>query len=450
MTPEKGDILHTEPDDGYRGVWYYNQPLDSEYRFKYSGGLGTYPQQIHPLACYAPEVGKTFFCYGGSPRTRNEVTHMVSYFDHAVGTVPRPRRLVGKETSDAHDMTALAIDEEGHLWIFSNSHGLSRPSWVHRSTEPYGIEEFEVMADFNFSYSQPWWLPGRGLLLLHTHYTGDERGAMRRLFWRTTRDGRQWSERRLLAFFQRGHYQVSARRGRRVGTAFNHHPEPGGLNERTNLYYLETDDAGKTWRTAGGEPVEMPLEERDNSALAVDWEAEGLLCYLKTLQFDAEGRPVILFLTSPGFESGPANDPRIWRTARWTGQEWRVRDVTTSDNNYDFGPLYVEGNGTWRLIAPTGTGPQPYNPGGEVEMWLSEDEGETWRKTAELTRGSDRNHTYVRRPVNIHPDFYALWADGHARQLSRSCLYFVSRAGDRVRRLPPQMESDSAEPEKWA
>ena len=47
----------------------------------------------------------------------------------------------------------------------------------------------------------------------------------------------------------------------------------------------------------------------------------------------------------------------------------------TSDNNYDMGSLWVEGDGTWHIIAPTETGPQPYNPGGEIAMWTSRDQG---------------------------------------------------------------------------
>ena len=30
-------------DDGYRGIWYFNQPTKDEYKFKYSGGMATYP-----------------------------------------------------------------------------------------------------------------------------------------------------------------------------------------------------------------------------------------------------------------------------------------------------------------------------------------------------------------------------------------------------------------------
>src|SRR5690606_151929 len=114
----------------------------------------------------------------------------------------------------------------------------------------------------------------------------------------------------------------------------------------------------------------------------------------------------------------PENGPYTWHTARWTGAEWQIRPVTTSDHNYDHGSLYVEDDGTWRLIAPTDAGPQPFGTGGEMVMWLSRDLGETWQRKKQLTANSERNHTYARRPVNAHPGFYALWADGDARQPS--------------------------------
>jgi hypothetical protein len=109
--------------------------------------------------------------------------------------------------------------------------------------------------------------------------------------------------------------------------------------------------------------------------------------------------------------------------------------------------VYIEADGTWRVIATTETGPQPYNPGGEVVLWTSADQGKTWLRTKQLTSGSPRNHTYPRRPVNAHPGFYALWADGNARQPSESCLYFTNQRGDHVWRLPAKMQTDLAKPE---
>src|SRR4051794_10350458 len=79
-----------EQDTGYRGIWYKISDKDG---IKYSGGMATYPQQIRPMAIYAAAVNKTFFVYGGRSAAKNELLHMVSYFDHSTGTVPRPRIL---------------------------------------------------------------------------------------------------------------------------------------------------------------------------------------------------------------------------------------------------------------------------------------------------------------------------------------------------------------------
>lgn len=426
---------------GYLGIWYMNQPTKDEFKFKYSGGFATYPQQHIPIAVHAPGAKKTFFVFGGRSPERNELLHMVSYFDHATGMVPRPRILLNKRTDDAHDNPTLSIDDAGHLWIFSNAHGTGRPSFIHRSVKPYAIDQFERTLTTNFSYSQPWHIPGQGFLFLQTRYA-----AGRGLHWQTSRDGREWSEPRSLAKIEQGHYQISWRHGGRVATALNFHPKVGGLNARTNLYYLETPDMGATWTDAAGKKVEVPLTEITNAALVRDFQSEGLLVYLKELQFDEAGRPVILFLTSKGFEPGPKNGPHTWRLARWTGAEWVFSEVATSDHNYDFGSLYLEQPDLWRLIAPTDPGPQPYGTGGEIVMWTSADRGKTWTKRKQLTAGSKLNHTYVRRPVDAHHDFYALWADGDARAPSASSLYFTDREGTKVWRLPSEMKSPMEKP----
>ena len=447
-----GGILKT--DDGYRGIWYYNQPTKDEYKFKYSGGFATYPYQHNPIAIYCKEVDKTFFVYGGttahSGKDKQELLHMVSYYDHKTGEVPRPRILLNKQTSDAHDNPTLQIDDRGYLWIFSSSHGTSRPSYLHRSTKPYSIDEFQLVETTNFSYTQPWYVPGEGFLFLHTRYGGGKaigNSATRCLFWMTSQDGFKWAPPQMLAGIGQGDYQVSWRAGKRVATAFDFHPQPLGLNGRANIYYLETDDLGHTWRNVQGEPMKLPLASTNNPALAYDSRAEQLLVYLKDVNFDGEGHPVILFSTSKGYEPGPANGPRLWQTLRWTGKEWVRRPLTTSDNNYDHGSLYIEPDGTWRVIGPTEPGPQAYNPGGEVVLWTSSDEGQHWQRVKQLTHDSKRNHTFVRRPLNANPEFYAFWADGNGREPSGSAIYFTNQRGDHVWRLPEQMNAGFAKPE---
>ena len=121
-------VTLNEKDDGYRGIWYMNQPLKSVYKYKYSGGLGTYCAKHKPFAVYCEKVRKTFFCYGGTTKAgKQRLIHMVSYFDHEKKVVPRPTILLDKQTDDAHDNPVISVDAEGHIWIFSTSHGTGRP-----------------------------------------------------------------------------------------------------------------------------------------------------------------------------------------------------------------------------------------------------------------------------------------------------------------------------------
>jgi hypothetical protein len=435
-------------DTGYRGIWYYNQKTNDEYVYKYSGGLGTYCAKHIPLAIYAPEVNKTFFVYGGTKQGEDALLEMVSYYDHATGMVPRPTVLIDKKTEDAHDNPVISIDDEGHIWVFASSHGKGRPSYIFKSREPYNVDDFETVLETNFSYPQPWHLNEKGFLFLHTSYDGG-----RALYWQTSPDGREWSDRSLLALIDEGHYQVSWPKpdGLTVGTTFNYHPKAfmgdetrKGLNWRTNLYYAETLDMGATWRTVQGDVLETPLRTADNPALVRDYQSEGLLAYMKDINYDADGNPVILHVTASSWMPGPEHAPREWRVAHWTGSEWAFHTITQSGNNYDTGSIHIEPDGTWRVIGPTELGPQPYNPGGEVAMWTSSDQGAKWTKERQLTSDSPFNHTYCRRPLNAHPDFYAFWADGHGRQPSESRLYISDQSGQNVRRFPYVMADEMA------
>jgi len=431
--------------NGFRGIWYYNQPSGDEYVYKYSGGMGTYCAKHIPFSWYAPETNRTYFCYGGTDTNNSTLFHMVSYFDHATGLVAKPTCVLDKKTDDAHDNPVINLDDRGYIWIFSSSHGTARPSYISRSVRPYDIDTFQLIWSGNYSYPQPMYYPGKGFLFVHTWYVAGRGNYM----MTSSPDGTVWTPRRELAYFEDGHYQISGVWGtNKTGVAFNMHPKGKGLNYRTNIYYMESDDFGATWKTVQGETLETPLTHKVNPALVFEYESWPRNVYIKDTRFDSQGRPIILFVLSKGYESGPVNDPREWRIAQWTGAAWTNRFTgIISDNNYDTGSLYIESDTRWTVIGPTQTGPQAYNPGGEIAMWRTEDAGVTWRKARQMTRNSAMNHTYVRRPVNAHPGFYGFWADGHGRQPSESRLYFCDRAGT-VYMLPQTMTGEFAAPER--
>ncbi|WP_114750271.1 BNR-4 repeat-containing protein [Pleomorphovibrio marinus] len=442
--------LNNTKHDGYRGIWFtLGQQSDDYEGDKYSGGLAfCFSHTLTPMAIYSPEVDKTFFVYGGTTEADdNHLLIMASFYDHAKHQVPRPtivRDQLG--VIDPHDNPSISIDEEGYVWVFIAGRGRNRPGQIFKATAPYSVEEFKEIISREQTYSQIWNLPGQGFLHLMTMYT-----AGRELYMETSEKGDDWTSQpdkdlqKLVGFG--GHYQVSRldESKQKVGSAFNYHPD-GSVDKRTNVYYMETKDFGETWTNIHGEELSLPLDHRDNPALAVDFEAEGRLAYITKLLFDKDGNPVVLAVTSNGFAPGPENDPRKWEIIHWTGKEWETREITRSDHNYDMGSLYIDGD-KWTLIGPALPGPQPYYTGGEVGRWISEDNGRNWEFGGPVTQNSERNHSYLRRPHNPKDPFFGMWADGDSKEFSISYIYFTNSSGSEVYRLPYNMEEDLQAPQ---
>lgn len=424
--------------DGYKGIWFTLNQF-SQYGDKYSGGLGTYTSSHVPIAIYSKEVDKTFFVYGGTrSASEKHLLIMISYYDHKKKQVPKPVIVYDKQgVDDPHDNASLSIDQQGYIWVFVSGRNTSRPGIILKSKLPFDISDFEIIRQGEMTYPQPWPQPGGGFLFLFTKYTNG-----RELYWTTSSDQKTWAPEQKLAGMG-GHYQVSNTWKNKTVTVFNYHPG-GNVDKRTNCYLLQTTDGGKNWTTITGKNVTTPITDKQHESLVYNFEGENKLVYLNDLNFDKEGNPVVLAVASRHFQPGPAGDPREWVLMHWKNGRWNFKTVCTSTHNYDMGSLYIEGD-HWSIIGPTEKGPQAFGTGGEMALWESKDEGKNWKKIAALTRNSQRNHSYARRPLNAHPDFYAFWADGDADKLSESHLYFCNKKGQ-VMMLPYTMEKESEKP----
>jgi len=431
--------------EGYRGIWF---ELNQKYPFgdKYSGGLGTYTADHIPMAVYAPEVGKTFFVYGGTTGEKEKhLLDMIGCYDHRKNVVEKPTVVYDKQTvNDPHDNPSLLIDKKGYLWVFVSGRAKLRPGFKMRSSKPWSIEKFEQVTSEEMTYPQPWLLD-QGIIHLFTKYTG-----VRELYYETSPDGVTWTEDKKLAGIRAegdklgGHYQISWHTGNKVGTFFNRHPN-GNVDKRTDMYYLQTTDFGKSWTTVEGKTVETPLTTVKNPAMVHDYQSEGKNVYLMDMDFDKSGFPVCLYLTSKGHEPGPGNSPRQWKVTKWTGKEWITTVVGESDHNYDMGSLYLLKD-TWLVIGPLVNGPQVWGAGGEVVMMESADEGKTWSLKSQVTFNSTLNNSYMRRPLNAHDPFFFFWADGNPDQFSISRLHFGDAQGN-VYRMPYTMKGQQQKPE---
>ncbi len=425
--------------NGYMGLWSKTGPI-YDYGYKLSGGLATFSPQHRPPAIYSPEAGKTFFIYCGT--RSSEESHlqiMISYFDHKSHKVPRPVIVYDKMgVTDPQDNAALSIDARGYLWVFVSGRGRTRPGFIFKSGQPYSIDKFDLMFEGEIVFPQPWWMKDSCFVMMYTKAT---RG--RELYYSTSTDGKSWSESKKIAGMG-GHFQTSATNGNVIFTVFSYFPE-GNLDKRTNLYLLKTEDLGRTWKTVDNRIVQTPLTTVKNEALIINYEAEKKLVYINDINFDQDGNPVILAITSHDFRPGPAGDPREWMIIHWKDGKWIFNKVCESDNNYDMGPLCITEN-EWRIIGPTGQGPQKYGAGGELALWTSRDEGETWGKVLDITTGSKRNNSYPRKVWKANKEFYAFWADGDVEKLSVSQLYFTNEKCDKVWVLPYSMKKNLERP----
>lgn len=435
-------ILSQNPTiNGYRGIWF-STGSQSEFGYKISGGTATFTPHHRPAAIYSPEARKTFFVYGGTTdSTERHLLIMVSYFDHITKKVPKSVVVLDKMgVREPYDNASIQIDSDGYLWIFVSGRGRTRPGFIFKGAEPYSINRFEEIRKVEMNLPQPWFYKNYGFLLLFSKRTNG-----RELYFSTSRDGKAWSENQKIAGFG-GHYQISGKTGDKITTVFNYHPG-GDSDRRTNLYVLQSEDMGKSWTTISGERVEIPLLEINNPALVRDFLSENKLVHIHDINFDKNGNPVILILLSNDVFPGTSGHPREWMIVCWNGNKWNFHKVCESTHNYDLGSLFISDK-EWKIIGPTEPGPQKYGTGGEIALWISNNEGADWKKVRNLTENSIYNHSFVRHPVNEQKDFYAFWADGDADKLSPSRLYFTNEKCDKVWVLPYEMTRNLIKPRR--
>ncbi len=434
--------------DGYRGIWFTLGQF-SKYGDKYSGGLGTYTADHQPMAVYAPRVDKTFFTYGGTIPGQRHLLIMVSCFDHKTGTVPRPVIVCDKMgVDDPHDDASINIDDQGYIWVFISGRNVVRLGLKYRSREPFSIAAFDRVEEKVMTYPQAWYLPGQGWFHFFTKYAPVSRPGFwaRELYWQTSADGKAWTVDQKLAGFG-GHYSSSGVCGNKIASFFNYHPN-GDNDKRSNLYYVQTEDFGKTWTTVDGRPLELPLHAASNPALVFDFQKQGKLMYNCDLNFDRAGRPLLIYVTSRWHQPGPEGNPRELCLSRWDGKAWQTSVISQVGHNYAMGSLWVDGD-EWKVIVPTQTGPQRWGAGGEMCLWSSRNQGQTWTMTRQMTHDSPRNHNYARRPLNARDPFFVFWADGDADKFSESHLYFGDASGQHVWQLPYDMSNSTAKPVRF-
>ena len=113
------------------------------------------------------------------------------------------------------------------------------------------------------------------------------------------------------------------------------------------------------------------------AALVRDFQAEGRLVYMKDIDLDTEGKPVILVVTSNDYKPGPFGEPRIWTIAHWAGNQWAFYQLPDQRTTaiWDRYTLILERNHRMPVCLACGDWlpqlNQDHNTGERVAKWSS-------------------------------------------------------------------------------
>lgn len=427
--------------DGYRGLWYGTDQA-FQYGLTLSGGVATFSPRHRPVAIYSPEVNKTFFVYSGTiSAEERHLVIMISYYDHKLGKVPRPVLVYDKlGVKEPFDNASLVIDNAGHLWIFISGRARTRPAIVFKSTNPWSIDKFELKYQCEMITPQPWCFNNGRIGALYSKQTS----GIEIWFSDCSLTPSVENSTKIAGFG--GHYKISGMNRDKLYVAFNYYP-PGEFLNQANLYLLYSDDFGKTWKTTDNNQAIIPLSKIDNEALICDFISEKIRVFLLDMDFDSDGYPVLLVITSRNSDPVENQFDGTLGIVHRVNNSWDLVEICDADNINDSGTLSTQ-SGYWEVLASAGHTGKKGVAGGEITRWISKNEGLNWIKDRDVTYNSQYPNSFVRRPLNARKDFHAIWADGDPEKISESKLYFTNSEGNKVWVLPYEMVSDFKRPQR--
>ena len=388
----------------------------------YDGAMGTYTMKHRPLAVYIGSINRTYFVYGGGDNSG-----YISYYEHATDEFAYPTKIFEYASGDAHKNPSLLVDSYGNIYVFIGAH--TSNMYVYRSDNPYDITSFSQKVNLasQSTYPQAWEVES-GKIIAFYRDLYDWR-------YRTSTDNcTSWSSpsTRLIKYnntFMRP-YLVSIigdeTPTKKVHVAWTMR-NWSASNERVDVFYLYSEDAGVNWKNITGDTILLPINET-NSLSALVYDSGTQNTNMKDIRLNSSGIPFILFL-----EEFPSEF--VWRIARYDDDTWNIINITTSDHAFDSGELIFYNDTDLRAFLPTGV-VQANQDGGEVQEWKSIDNGNTWTNSNNLTTGSTFSHNYIRAVFNSTPEFRIFWSYGDSSGTPKnrgSNLYFWGENQDSVR-----------------
>jgi len=340
-------------------------------------------------AVYDSVSNKIFFVF-----VDKDGKHFVYYYDHETGEVSGLYYTgIGATADLCHGAPAIAIDNDGYLWVFSGSHGTK--SRVAVSKNPRDPSEWEEKTSIGqnegtggqggVTYPQP--IPVSDGMLVIFRYDEWEGGAQYDAplyMFKSTDRGETWTQTKLVEVYAAKHYPFLFRKinGKIYGLVSPRNVD--GDNYWHGVMFMMSDDEGQTWKKADGTVYTLPVDDTQ-----ADWIVNDLHYRGWTVNVLPSGKPVALVFNES------THDLYLYK---WNGSAWEQHAIDNLGDvghaGKELGCIKIIDENTIEVYASK-------NIGGIVEIvkYKTSDGGSTWTMEQITSNSAYQNA----RPEPVEP-----------------------------------------------
>jgi len=352
-------------------------------------GIQNFTQAIH----YKKNHDRTYFLY-----ISDSFEHRILYFDHDTKSWSSSVKVADCVENDLHENGAIAIDNDGYIYVFYNAHANMR---VKKSTNPEDITSWGSAIDPTdgwAAYPKTFVDSSNTIYLLHMHHANISPDEL--VITKSTDGGNTWASETVLVDLG-SNYNCYAFKAlldplENIHVVFSIYVE--SQHRRRGVYYMKSTDGGSTWQKADGTPIPIPAGEGD-----VDEAYAGSSAFNQgfDLVLDGNNYPIIAY-----------SDAKVYGIVRWNGSSWESHSLgVATDNEFNNIRLQVINDTTYRAWLFTDA--SMAGRGGELQIWETTDNGVHWVKIEDVTKNSSLLHRGVLIPWDYTQEVEAIWNYGN-------------------------------------
>ncbi len=414
----------------------------------------------------------------------------VSKYNPETQQVAPPILVHTKFTDDFHDNAVINMDDQGYIYVLISGRNNNRQMILYRSNTPYSMDSFTDItptkientptaaangnSQYKMSYPKFFWTDNGYFRLIYNDYDNNGNRDLYSGKLEVYENNMPLATAKLtvdaISNSGLGHYAVGDSRGNEIVIAFNEHSR--GIDNRTNLYFIQSFDGGESWHKMGDsptdQPLSLPLTSGNISSVAVkEYTAthESRSIYVKDIAFGGSGQykyPEIVVL---GIKDAPNANLAIpsknydryfatWyynhNTDSWQGQ----RFSNLVDHNYSSAALHQSGQSKV-IYAQTPDGQENFLAGGSIAMGnlvdLNHTGGVLAYNVADVSFTDERYCEFNNiRPIHTNAVLGSdhLWAVASGGNMQRysehnPIFFIVKDANNTVLKLPSSFDVNS-------